>query len=201
MLEARSAIAGPLARGGRDGADGRRRLRLGERRGWHLVQLGHYAVTAPAFEAAVRGVLGHELPHSPREAHHAGPDVVMRVAPDQYWLLTADAGRTAALASAVPGDVGSVLPLSASRTCIVVDGSDARTLLAKLVPLDLHPAAFAVGCFAQTGMHHVGGLLYRAGADRYEYLALRTYAATMWEAIADAALPFGYEITIEGVPA
>jgi len=194
MLEARSAIAGLLARGGRDGAGGRRRLRLGERRGRHLIQLGHYAGTAPAFEAAVRGVLGHDLPHSPREAHRAGHELALRVAPDQHWLLTTDAGRVAALVAAVPGDVGSVLPLSASRTCIVVDGADARAVLAKLVPIDLHPAAFAVGCFAQTGMHHVGGLLYRADADRYEFFALRTYGATMWEAIADAALPFGYEI-------
>ena len=74
-------------------------------------------------------------------------------------------------------------------------------MLMKLVPIDLYPEAFPVGRFAQTGIHHVGGLLYRAAEERYEYFALRTYGATMWEAIADAALPFGYDTFVEGGPA
>jgi len=201
MLEARSAIAGPLARGGHDGADGCRRLRLGELRGFHLLQLGHYAGMAPACATAMRAALGHELPQSAREVGHAGADVLMRIAPDQYWLITTDRGRAATLDAAMPGDVGAVLSLTASRSRIVIEGADARAVLAKLLPLDLHPIAFPVGCFAQTGMHHVGGLLYRAGADRYEYFALRTYGATMWEAIADAALPFGYETFTNDSPA
>jgi sarcosine oxidase subunit gamma len=201
MLEARSAIDGPLARGGHDGADGRRRLRLGELRGYQLVQLGHYAGTAPACAVAMGAALGHELPQSSREVCHAGADVLMRIAPDQYWLITTDRARAATLDAAMPADVGAVLCLTASRTRIVIEGADARAVLAKLLPLDLHPTVFPVGCFAQTGMHHVGGLLYRAGADRYDYFALRTYGATMWEAIADAALPFGYETFIDGGPA
>ena len=43
MAERRSALAGALARGGRDGADGRRRLRLSEIRGWSLVKVAAYA--------------------------------------------------------------------------------------------------------------------------------------------------------------
>ncbi len=201
MLEASSAIAAALATGGHDGAEGRRRLRLGERRGWHLVQLGHYGATATGFAVAVSRVLGQELPCSSTVAGHAGPDVIMRIAPDQYWVVTDDTGRAAALAAAVPIEVGTVLDLSASRTRLVIEGADARAVLAKLVPIDLHPSAFEVGRFVQTGVHHVGGLLHRAAGDRYEYFALRTYGATTWEAIADAALQFGYDTFIDGDPA
>lgn len=198
MLESRSAIAAMLAGGGRDGADGHRRLRLGERRGGHLVQLGHYAGTAAGFAAAARVALGQELPVSATEAAQAGPDVVLRISPDQYWILAEDAKRPGALALAISIEVGTVLDLSASRTRIVVEGADARALLMKLVPLDLHPSAFPVGRFAQVGIHHVGGLLYRTAANRYEFFALRTYGATIWESIADAALPFGYDTFIDG---
>ena len=39
MLERRSALESSLQLGGRDGDDGRRRVRLGERRGWSLLQI------------------------------------------------------------------------------------------------------------------------------------------------------------------
>jgi heterotetrameric sarcosine oxidase gamma subunit len=201
MLEPQSAIAAALAAGGCDGADGRRRLRLGERHGWHLVQASHYAGAAPRFEAAVQGVIGQPLPSSASTAMHAGGDLVLRTAPDQYWIFTANATRAAALAAAVPVDAGAVLVLSGSRTCIVIDGASAREVLMKLLPIDLHPTAFPVGGFVQSGIHHVGGLLHRAAADRYEFYALRTYAATTWEAIADAARSHGYDTFIEGEPA
>ena len=43
MLERQSAIAYALAKGGHDGADGKRGLRLGELRGWSLTQLAAFA--------------------------------------------------------------------------------------------------------------------------------------------------------------
>jgi heterotetrameric sarcosine oxidase gamma subunit len=198
MLEARSALAAQLAAGGRDGADGTRRLRLGELRGWHLPQLGHFAGTAAALTVAVREVTGYELPVSPQDALLHGDDIAFRVAADQYWIVTPDAARVAALAAAVGAADGTVTPLSASRSRLVVEGQAARAVLGRLVTVDVDPGAFPVGRFAQTGIHHVGGLLYRAATQRYEFYALRTYAASTWEALADAALPFGYDTFVEG---
>ncbi len=202
MLDARSAIAHQLEAGGRNGADGLRRLRLGEFRSWHLAQLGHFAGTGTSLTTAVRASSGYDLPLSPCAGVRHGGDLVMRIATDQWWVVTPNPAHIATLIAAVPVDVGTVTPLSTSRTRLVLEGSSARAVLAKLVPIDLHDAAFPIGHFAQTGVHHVGGLLYRAAPDRYEYFALRTYAATIWEAVADAALPFGYDaVVVRGEPA
>ena len=52
MPERQSAIADAAAKGGRDGADGRRRLKLGEQRGWSLIQLAAFASTLEQLEQA-----------------------------------------------------------------------------------------------------------------------------------------------------
>jgi sarcosine oxidase gamma subunit len=44
--------------------------------------------------------------------------------------------------------------------------------------------------FAQTGIHHVGGLIERNAADDYSFVALRTFALTVWDALTDVAYPF-----------
>jgi len=193
MLERRSAL-GLKPSMGRDGAQGTRRLRLGEMHGWQLAQLGAFRGTEVAVAAAVRQSMGLEMPEAAFASASHGGDLALRIAADQFWVVTTDGARLAALAAAVGPDVGTVTILSASRTRIVIEGDASRELLGRLVAIDLDPRVFAVGHHAQTGMHHVGGLLFRAGADRYEFFALRTYAASTWELLADAALPFGYDV-------
>ena len=72
----------------------------------------------------------------------------------------------------------------------------ARAFLGQLVPIDLDPTVFPVHGFAQTGIRHVAGLLFRASEERYELLALRTFAAFTWEVLLDAARPLGYDIVL-----
>ncbi len=120
----------------------------------------------------------------------------MRVAPDQYWVLGGESGLDARLRSAIPADAGCVTSLDGARTRLLVEGRAARTLLGRLVAIDLDPTVFPIGGFAQTGIHHVAGLLLRANEDRYEFLAPRTYAASTLEVLLDAACSFGYEIVL-----
>ena len=53
MLERSSALIGVRSRAGRDGAGGKRRLRIGEARGWKLVQVAAFPTTAAELEQAV----------------------------------------------------------------------------------------------------------------------------------------------------
>ena len=62
MLERNSVLVGVLKSGGRDGVGGERRLRVGEARGWRLVQVAAFPGTAMALATAVRPVLGTDLP-------------------------------------------------------------------------------------------------------------------------------------------
>jgi sarcosine oxidase subunit gamma len=118
----------------------------------------------------------------------------MRIAPDQYWVLGGESGLDTRLRSAIPADSGSVTSLDGARTRLLIEGPAARALLSRLVSVDLDPTVFPVWGFAQTGIHHVGGLLFRVSEDRYEFFALRTFAASTWEVLLDAARSFGYEI-------
>ena len=56
MLERQSALASALAKGGRDGADGKRRCRLGEARGWLLLQVAGFPATIAEVERVLRDV-------------------------------------------------------------------------------------------------------------------------------------------------
>ncbi len=197
MFESRSALASYLAQPGVDAADGKRGLRLGEVIPTRLVHLGIYPGGSARTAAEVLAVLGGALPESPALAATVGQHLIMRVAPDQYWILGGTSGLDGQLRAALSPDAVSVTSLDGARTHLLIEGPCARTLLARLVAIDLHPDVFPMGGFAQTGIHHVGGLLLRASEDRFEFFALRTFAASTWEVLLDAARSFGYEIAQE----
>ena len=169
-------------------------LRIGVRSGWQLVQLGAFGGRTDALDAAVLGTIGTALPRSSSQVLRHGQQQLYRIAADQYWIVTEDAALPAALERAIPAEAGSVTTLSQARVRIALEGNAVTALLGKLVPVDLRPQSFAVGSFAQTGLHHVGALLERLGPTSFELFVLRTYAASTWDCLIDAALPFGYEV-------
>ena len=199
MLKSRSALESYDAQAVR--ADGHRALRLGEVAETRLVHLGVYPGGAAQVAAEVLPVLGGRLPDSSVRAAAAGGHLVMRIAPDQYWVLSGESGLDARLRSAISADAGSVTSLDGARTRLLIEGRPARALLGRLVAIDLDPTVFPAGGFAQTGIHHVAGLLLRASDDRYEFFAPRTFAASTWEVLIDAAHSFGYEIVLPQEPA
>jgi len=197
MLEPKSALAGALAGGGQDGADGRRRCRLGELRGYVLLQVAGFPTSIAEVERVLPAVLGAPLPKTLSETVAVGAGRVFRTGPEQFWIVgpaeNGDGAETQ-LRQAIPPAVGAVTPLSHSRTRIVIEGACARDVLRKGIPLDFDPDVFRVDQAALTGLHHTPILIHRAGADRYELYAMRSFALSVWEWLADAALEFGYDI-------
>ena len=71
----------------------------------------------------------------------------------------------------------------------------ARDLLAKGVPIDLHPRAFKPGDAAQTQVAHIGVLIAQIDdAPTYELLAARSFTGSLWSWLEASALEFGLEI-------
>ena len=167
-------------------------VRLGEVANTPILHIGVYpgAGAAARVAAGASAVLGGPLPDSPTQTATAGNHLIFRIAPDQYWILGGEPALEERLRTAIPSDAGCVTSLEGARTHLFVEGPRARALLSRLVAIDLHPTVFPVGGFAQTGIHHVAGLLLRANEDRYEFFALRTFAAFTWEVLVDAARPF-----------
>lgn len=199
MFESHSPLEGRLAAGGRDGAGAARSLRLTEIRGWHLTQLGVFGLGdgASALSSLVRSITGAALPDSNCEVTVSGPVRLYRIAADQYWVISLEAGTGRALEQAVPADKGTVTVLAGARCCLRLDGAAASDVLAHHVALDLDWTEFPAGRFAQTGLDHAGVLLDRRGRERFELYLLGTFAASTWDVLIDTALPYGYEVGVE----
>jgi heterotetrameric sarcosine oxidase gamma subunit len=191
VLKSRSALEISRAQSPNNAKD-HAKVRLGEMTNTHLLHIGIYpgAGTAARVAAGAAEVLGGPLPDSPVRTASAGTHLMFRIAPDQYWVAGGEPTLETRLRTAIPADAGCVTSLQGARTHLFVEGPSARDLLGRLVPIDLHPTVFPIGGFAQTGIHHVAGLLLRASEDRYEFFALRTFAAFTWEVLVDAARPF-----------
>lgn len=197
MLRRQSALAQALREGGRDGSGNARSLRLGEIRGWSLVQVAAFASTLVEVEQAARPLLGADLPVRIGEAVVAGPRRLFKTGASQFWIVGPEGDDLAArLGAAIAPAIGAVTPLSHSRTRIFVEGAPARDVLAKGIALDFHPEVFRTGHFALTGLHHTPVMVHRSGEARYELYAMRTFARSVWDWLTDAALPFGYDVAV-----
>jgi methylglutamate dehydrogenase subunit D len=193
VLESCSALESFRGRS-MDGVSGHPAVRLGEVTNTQLIHIGVYPGAGAPFAAGASAVLDAALPDSAVRSATVGNHLIFRIAPDQYWVLGGEPSLEARLRTSIPADAGCVTSLDGARTRLFVEGPRARDLLGRLVPIDLHPAVFPVSGFAQTGIHHVAGLLLRADEDRYEFFAPRTFAAFTWEVLIDTARPLGYEI-------
>jgi sarcosine oxidase subunit gamma len=157
-------------------------LTLGEVRGYTLTQV---AVFDKAAEAAVAAVTG-ALPEVNTRAIESNGRTIFRTGPLAFWCVGRENDD---LAQPLQGKA-IVTPLSHSRTRISIEGSAARKVLAKGLPIDLHTTEFTPGTFAMTGLHHTPVLLHCVGENRFELYAMRTFAIDIWEWLQDAALEF-----------
>jgi methylglutamate dehydrogenase subunit D len=201
VFERKSALHGALLLGGRDGEHGNRGVRIGELSGWTLHEFSAFAGTEDELAAALKPLLG-ELPNRPGLAIRGKQGRSLVVAPGQYLFIGQSADDLSpALQAAVPPHIGTVVSLTHARTCIVVQGSKAREVLAQEVRVDLHPEVLPEEGFVLTGLQHTPALIYYALPHRYEVYVLRTYALSIWELLVDAALPFGFDIGVERIDA
>ena len=69
-------------------------------------------------------------------------------------------------------------------------GPDARSALAKGVPLDLHPGAFTDDV-AVTVIAHIGAIVWQCAPDRFAIAVFRSYAGSFWHWLAASAAEFG----------
>ena len=195
MFERQSALLAYCSDSGRDGVDGKRRLRFTELRDWQLSLLAAFPATEAAFAGALAAIVAVPVSPSTRKAMTTRNGLLFNTAPRQYWFVSRDASIAAALEQALLPSVGTCTNLSHSRVRIRLEGAEAAAVLAKGISVDLHPLRFAVGEFVQTSLHHTAVLLHRVDAEVFDLYLPRTFAASLWEWLTDAALPQGYEVT------
>lgn len=75
-------------------------------------------------------------------------------------------------------DAAALTDLSDGWVALALDGPPAADTLARLVPLDLSPAAFPEGATARSGLGHMVVLLHRAGPERFRLFVFRSMVRT-----------------------
>jgi sarcosine oxidase subunit gamma len=180
--------------------DSRAEVTLALRSGAALASVGVRRNRLDALAGRVRDVFGLQLVHAPK-CLIAGPIAFLWAGAGQ-WLAMADGEDGAAFEQRLRvtlGDLAAVSDQSDGRVIIRVGGARARDVLAKGVPIDLHPRAFRIGDAAVTTVGHIGAQIWQVDeAPTYELIVSRSFAAGFWEWLIDAAAEFGDPIGDEG---
>jgi sarcosine oxidase subunit gamma len=117
---------------------------------------------------ALEKTVGVALPEAGRTSGSDGVRIIW-AGMGQYFVLGA---RPAPL----PG--AAVTDQTDAWASLKLEGSDAREVLARLVPIDLGPEVFSVGHAARTLLGHMNCILMRPEAARYDIMVFRSMAGS-----------------------
>lgn len=115
----------------------------------------------------------------------------------EQWFVLADGQPEGALFSDLADKLkglASVSDQSHGRVVISISGSNARDVISKGTPVDVHPRAFGKGKCAMTQMAHVGVHVSQVGEDAFELSLFRGFVESFWEWLTEMAEEFGYEV-------
>lgn len=194
----RSPLESALVAGAYGARDAEPGISLTETRNFDLVQVmarrGRWAELARSAQA----LFGVACPETPK-AVRAPDATLIWSGPDQFFVLSKGGKHTIDTLSQPFSQSASLSDQTHARALISVSGTQARTMLAKLSSLDLHPAAFPVGAAAATSMDHTSVTLWRCsdqpdGQAVFNLLVFATFAESLWHTMLDAGAEYGIDI-------
>ena len=149
------------------------------------------------FIDAARKALGLTLPKKPNTTA-AGKDLTaLMLGPDE-WLLIGAPGREGeiaqALGHALAGQHAAITDVTEGRTVIGLGGRNARDLLMKGCPLDVHRREFKPGDCAQSVLAKAIVILHQTGESAYDIYVERSFADYLWTWLEDAAQEYGLAV-------
>ena len=144
----------------------------------------------------VRDRYGLVLPNEPKVVR--GDRVSFLWAGRHQWLAVAaeeEAGGFLGELRTVVHAAASLSDQSDARFAVTVTGLKVRDALAKLVPIDLHPAVFRHGQTALTLFGHMGGQITHVDElPTFELMVFRGFAQSLWHALLAAGAEFGIDV-------
>ena len=195
-------VRSPLERGlvvGPYGAQGDAAVSLTEIRNFDLVQVMARRGKAGDMAKAAKARFGVAAPETPKAVGTADATLIWS-GPDQFFVLSKGGKHGTGVLGQAFAASASLSDQSHARVLISIAGAQARTMLAKLSSIDLHPDVFAVGAAATTSMDHTSVTLWR-GSDRadgqavFNVLVFATFAESLWHTMLDSAAEYGVAIS------
>jgi sarcosine oxidase subunit gamma len=129
-----------------------------------------------------------------------GDHRVYWLGPDEWLIVTSINGTrelVTELREALSGQHASVAELSGGQIAMRINGPRVRDVLAKGCTLDLHPAEFAVGACAQSGLAKANVLIGRFDEESgFEIVVRRSFAEylALWLEHAAAEFNVGFSV-------
>jgi sarcosine oxidase subunit gamma len=155
---------------------------------------------AEALAAAVRAAYGTGLPSDSTVA--TGPTVAfMGMAPGQCFAVseTLANGALADDLTAKLAGLASITDQSDGRAVVRISGLRARDVLAKGLPIDLHPGVFRAGSAATSTIGHMGVQVWQVDdVPTYDIAVFRGFAGSFLRWITSSAAEFGYTVESGG---
>ena len=129
-------------------------------------------------KAAIRERYGVELSDTPQRVE--GKDIAFIWAGPDQWIAIAERGQNrdieVELKPLLDG-LSSVVDQSDARAVVRISGPRARDVLAKGVPIDLHPRAFEANNVAITHASHIGIIFWQIDdVPAYDIAMFRSFA-------------------------
>ena len=176
-----------------------RGVRLGERRLGKIELRGDPGDRS--FMAAVGRTVDLLLPSEPNTTAGRGDLTALWLGPDA-WLLACPpdkvAAQVGALRKALADVHAAITDVSDGRVALRLAGPNARDVLAKGCPLDLHPRALAPDCCAQSLLAKASVLIHLLDdAQRgptFDLYVGRSFAHYLWTWLDDAGREYGVQI-------
>jgi sarcosine oxidase subunit gamma len=144
--------------------------------------------------SAVETAYGVALPKGPRRVTK-GSVTFAGTGPDQ-WIASAEGAEAQNFATRVRGRIGlfaAVSDQTDARLVLRLSGPKVRDVLAKGVPLDLHPKVFKPGDVATTLVAYIGVQIDRID-ETFQLTAPRSMAGSFWSWLSASAAEFGYDV-------
>jgi len=195
-LASRPALA-DIAVAGRHGRkDGTPGAVFAERTGLGLASATARKGRGPALRDAVRAAYGIELPETSRRV--SAPSAAFIGTGPGQWLAVSEqlaSGDLALDLGAKLAGLASISDQSDGRAVVRITGPKTRDVLAKGLPIDLHPSVFATGSAATSVIALMGVTLWQIDdAPTYDIAVFRSLAGSFWKWLTDSAAEFGYEV-------
>ena len=153
------------------------------------------AASASCWSTRSNTAFGVALPDGPRRVTR-GHVTFAGVGPDQ-WIASAEGAEAAGFAARLRARIGpfaAVSDQSDARLVLRLSGPRVRDVLAKGVPVDLHPKVFKPGDVASTLVAYIGVQIDMLDDATYQLTAPRSMAGSFWSWLSASAAEFGYEV-------
>ena len=161
----------------------------GDRRCRPVTGGARFSLRVPQASAGAAGeALGLDLTGPINRAVSAGQRTALRLGPDEWLLLLAEADAAAvaaSLAQRLTDGLYSLADISHRQTGIALEGAAVTDILNGGCPLDFDLAAFPVGMATRTIFFKVEIVLWRQDTARFHMEVWRSFAPYAWSLLAN----------------